>query len=763
MSQGFAIDWFPLLPPSRIALIALVLLGLVAWGSWMLARKQIPRRSIVVLGLLRAAAVLIFVACLLQPTISYDRARQPSPELIVLIDTSASMGQSDEPAGPTRLQATTAALDRSRMLEQLGRRFDLKAFAFDRRAYPLEVGDAGVPNLTSLTAQGATTDFTTALAAADDLIAAESDRPIASAAPRRVLLVSDGNDHGSADFAAAAARAGAIVDVLPAGGFRSESSPAASPQAATVTEVQAPSRVLLASETKFSVVAARSDDPKAAYVVVLFEDGKEAAQQEFEFNAGRREQRVEISHRPTETGLKRYEFELRPKNAPAGAAPAASEDRYGVDVQVIDDKIEVLVLEDRWRWDFKYLKRVLEDDPSFHLTALLARGGNAFLQMGEPEAKANLAGFPQGRAELDRFDVIVLGDVRPTRWPAGLSGALADAVIEDGKSLVVVAGPSLGEFAQIAHLHSLLPVELSVDSAAPIEGPLDVRLTPDGARHGLFADEGKPHAGPLPGVDRIYAPLRKRPAAAVLVEAAGKANAAGALVVIAEHRVGRGRVLFVGTDALWKWQTLPAADDDGRTPYEKLWQQALRALTPERTTAGPLRVVAERSRYSSGERVVLRSELPVVGGGERRKLEASIALPDGRRLPIAFEQDGLMPDMQAAAFDAVVPGRYRITSTATVDGQITAQATTAIQVTPAGTETDDREVDRAALARIAMQTGGKVVDLTDPQTWPAPPTESLGDVTERRTVNLWDNFALLTLLCLVLGADWLIRLLRGYV
>src|SRR6185436_7264640 len=150
--------------------------------------------------------------------------------------------------------------------------------------------------------------------------------------------------------------------------------------------------------------------------------------------------------------------------------------------------IEVLVLEDRWRWEFKYFKRVLEDDPSFSLTAMLARGDGAFLQLGEPERRVSLGSFPQSRAELDWFDVIVLGDVRPTRWPSGLSGAVADAVIEGGKSLVVVAGPMLGEFAQTPELYALLPVDLSLESATPIEGPLAVQATPEGLRSGLFAD-----------------------------------------------------------------------------------------------------------------------------------------------------------------------------------------------------------------------------------------------------------------------------------
>jgi hypothetical protein len=762
MPHRFSIDWFPLLPPSRIALVAGVLLALVAWGSWILARKRIPRRAIVVLGALRVVAVVLFMACLLQPAVSYYRSEPRTPELIVMLDTSTSMSRADAPAGSTRLKQTADAIQRSELLDELGRKFKLRFFAFDRTAFPLDGANSASPNLGGLAAEGSTTDFAASYGAAKDLIAAESEAAAFGGTRRRVLLVTDGVDHGGANFAEVAERDGLTVDVLPAGGA-SESRP----EQAIVTDVQAPSRVLIASETKFVALVRRGEDGAATYELVMFEDDKEGVRRDVAFAAGVREQLVEIAHRPTETGLRRYEFELLPKGVQPAPAAADVADRYGVDVQVIDDKLEVLMLEDRWRWDFKYLKRVLEDDPSFHLTAMLARGGSAFLQMGEPDSKADLAGFPQSRAELEVFDVIVLGDVRPTRWPAKLAGAVADAVIEDGKSLIVVAGPALGEFAKIPELQALLPVELSVDSASPVEGPLEVRLTPEGARSGSFADAGKATTAPLPSIDRIYAPLRKRPAAAVLVEAAAKASNAGPLIVMAEHSVGRGRVLYVGTDALWKWQTLPAADEDGRTPYERLWQQTLRAFAPQCSATTAMRLAADRSRYQSGERVTLRAQPPAMtdpaAGDKPRKLEASVVLPDGRRIPLSFEQDPAAADTQLAVFDVSAPGRYRISATATDDGQVVAQAATAIDVVAAGTEADDRDVDHAALTRLAARTGGRVVDLADRATWPTTSDEPAAQVETLHTANLWDNLLLPALLCIVLGVDWLIRMLRGYV
>lgn len=749
--RELSISWFPLLPGWGIALIIALLLLVVAWGSRLLLLKQVPRNWVFGLGLIRVVGVLLFAACLLQPVVSYLRSRPQPKALTVLVDVSQSMGRPTGTNNRTRLTTAIESLEKSKLLETLGRKFDLKYFAFDRRAYPLEPAD-----LTTLEVKDGATDFAKSFVAATDVLAAEQEEAGSSHSMQRVLLVSDGRDHGSESLAEAAARAGAVVDVLPIGD--DEGGAAAD---AFIAQVQSPPRVLLASETQFIVTIERGDVAARSYVLTLREDGRDVLTQEVHLPAGVRERRATVAYRPTETGLKQYDFSLRPKDSPA-AANAATDEPYGVSVLVVDDKLEVLVLEDRWRWEFKFLKRLLEDDPNFNLTAMLSRGGGAFLQLGEPERHVDLGGFPQSRAELDWFDFIVLGDARPAGWPAGLRGAIADSVIEGGKTLIVVAGPALGELARVPELHALLPVELSPDSATPLEGPLAMRLTPEAAQSGYFADGDRGPILELPTVDRVYAPLRKRPGATVLLETAEKANAAGRLIVLAEQTVGRGRVLFVGTDALWKWQTLTPADEDGRTLYGKFWQQALRALTPSRTATTNLWLTADRSRYEAGDRVHLRAEVPAAADDERVRLEATVVLPDERRLPIAFESDPATADGYMAEFDAVAAGRYRISLAATIDGQTAAETSLVVEAIAPRGETDDAGVDRAALAEIASRTGGRVIDLSDPQTWPSPAAGPPPQIEERRTVNLWENFSLLTLLCLVMGGDWLARLLRGY-
>lgn len=783
----------PLMPAWAIACVTLCLLAVLAHGSRLLVRNRVPRRWIGLLGGLRVAVIAVFAICMLQPVISFRTTEERLPEMAVLVDTSRSMACADVAGAGSRLEAARAAVGRGPLAAALEKRFRLRFFAFDRRLRPIGEADLG-----SVRPTGETTRLADCLEAVCSL--AGQAAPL-DAADRgrlaRVLVVGDGVDRGGADPAAVAERLGVTVDTLAVGG----SGGAGDEPRVVVSSVQAPRRVLLGAETEFGVVIRRDGDDDAPRVLALTEGSRTLATEDVSFRAGERQRTIRMPHRPGEAGVHEYEIRLAPQGpdgSPAAAVP------FRVSVQVVDKKHEVLLMEDTWRWEFKFLRRIFEDDPNFSFTALLSRPGGSVVQMGESDRRVSVAGMPATRAELDWFDIYVLGDVRPDRWPRGMASALASLVRDEGKSLVVVAGPNIAELAATPDLAALLPVEVTRESGTPLEGPVEVRVSRDGLATPFFANppaaagpatpaDGKAPLVPggLPPLDQIYPPLRKRPAATVLVEATKQANASGPLIVMAEHAVGRGRVLYIGTDTLWKWQTIAGADDAGNTPFMIFWQQALRALTPARTFAGgaALYVTPERTRYEAGQRIVVRAEVrsdrPLVAPQIRASVIApttqargaaattgtaattSASAPGadgpGEPLPLAFTADPANPDTFVAAFEAGEAGQHRLAVAVIAEGRATAEVTTAIDVEPQGVESDRAPADAAALARLAVATGGRVIDPADPRTFPAVDDSSAGLVERTVSFDLWNDYILMLLLCVLLGVDWGIRLLKGFV
>lgn len=87
-----SISFSPVLPVWIIALVTLGLFGLLAYGSRLLVRKNIARHWIITLAAIRIFAVLLFLACLLRPVAAYKSSAEKRPDMIVLVDTSQSMG-----------------------------------------------------------------------------------------------------------------------------------------------------------------------------------------------------------------------------------------------------------------------------------------------------------------------------------------------------------------------------------------------------------------------------------------------------------------------------------------------------------------------------------------------------------------------------------------------------------------------------------------------------------------------------------------------
>jgi hypothetical protein len=752
--MNFTWQWFPLLPVWLALALATALLAVATYGSWLLRRKNVPRRWMLLLAALRVGMVALFLLILLRPVLSFPRRTALVPDLLVLVDTSQSMSQASAAGEGTRLDEVRRALQDSPALRRAAESHELRWFTFDRRAYPLETAD-----WEQAQPSGDATLLAESLKSACEQVRLANAAAGVQGAPARALVVSDGQDQSAADAAAVARELGLSIDVL---------SPSAADGAAAVpvalVDVQAAPRVLLGSETALQATlraSAAADDCE----LVVEEDGRPIERRPVGPLAAGEEARVTITHRPEEAGLKRYVLRLVRGDAELGRPRA-------VNVQVADARHDVLLLEETWRWEFKHLRRLLEDDPSFSLTALLSRGGAATVQFGEPDRGVELGGFPRSPGELGGFDTLILGNVDPHAWPRGLTRHLYDAVVDEGKSLVVIAGPRLGEWTDQVDLTRLLPVDLSRESGLPLAGPIELRVTPEGKVLGWFALEPEADAAALaaaplrlPPLDQVYPVLRKRPAATVLLETAGHTNDQGPLIVMAEQTVGRGRVLFIAADTLWRWQTLGPRSESGATLYAAYWQHALRALAPVEPTSSATRLWLrpERTAYRAGERVRLSAEWDS-DAQQSAAVSAIVVLPDGRRLPLDLAAAQGDPGRLGAEFDVAAPGSYKIEAVARAeDARVVAEIATTIEVAPRAAEGDAAPVNAEALARLAAATGGRVIDPAAADGWlpAAPPAQEF--VVRQQPFDAWRNFTLLGVLCVLLAGDWSLRLFRGYV
>jgi hypothetical protein len=109
------------------------------------------------------------------------------------------------------------------------------------------------------------------------------------------------------------------------------------------------------------------------------------------------------------------------------------------------------------------------------------------------------------------------------------------------------------------------------------------------------------------------------------------------------------------------------------------------------------------------------------------------------------------------------PGAYKTTVTARhPEGAQIGEAEDAFVVAPATRELIEAAPRPELLRAIAEQTRGRVIDAGDSLTglpWRDPERVEVG---QRASRPLWDNWKVLALLCLVVGAEWTLRRRWGY-
>jgi len=750
------VTFLPLIPGWLIAAVALALFALLAHGSVVLLRKRAPGRWVVCLGVLRSVAIGLFIMCLVRPIVSYRWTVRKRPDLLVLLDTSRSMGKVVGNADASRLRQVLREMAVSGLNDALAKTFNLQWFAFDQDARPLKPAEAENPSAIGEATQLAES-LQTALTYYRQAVSKDSE-PNGKAGT--VLLVTDGNDQGDEDVVEVARKLGLQIYAVPP----PDVPKAGSGPAVTIAGVQSPRRVLLGSQCRFRVTVRHEGTENLHLALELAENDQTIAKHEFKLAADEAERHIDLTHRPVSVGSKHYAFKLSSVDQ-LGALNYNWP--YELTVNVVTRKNRVLILEDTWRWEFKFLRRVFEDDPSFSFTAFLSRGGGTYMHFAEPDSGDKLGTVPQSRSELERFDIIMLDDINPQHWPKTLPSVIHQLVVEEGKSLVILAGPNIARLAEAPQFETLLPVEITAETAKPIEGPVNVQPSPEGTASSLFhtpRTKGKTiDWTKLPAMDQVYPPLRKRPGATILLDAPDHSNAFGNVIVMAEHTVGRGRVLFVGTDTLWKWQMLSPADAAGNTPYSIFWQQAIRALapTPRGDADIDLFLQTDRSKYITGQTVRLRTELETDRQASRFTVDAHVTLPDGRKFPLALVPDQVHPNAFRAEFQASSPGPHHIVASVRSAGKTLADTTTTVDVQPPPDEMARLKVNTEVLRRITSRTGGRLIDLTDPSTWPIDGQNEWTAVQQSHTIDLLNDFYLVILLAMILGLDWFLRLRAG--
>ena len=261
--------------------------------------------------------------------------------------------------------------------------------------------------------------------------------------------------------------------------------------------------------------------------------------------------------------------------------------------------LRVLYVEQSPRWEYHFLSNAMCRD-----TALLAHTWLTDTDQETPQRRTKRDGWPAidlhaGLASptaMEEYDVLVLGDVGvdELRGPDTRDRDVAAEIrawVESGRGLLVIAGPQrmpLG-WTETA-LADVLPV-VPDDRVflAPEPGPAEgfhLRLTDAGAASRLLDIADDPEESrrlweTSPNWAMYWAaPVKVREGATELAQAGAGAYEGRSL--LASGNCGKGRVLFLGVDELWRIRS-----DMGDRFFWRFYAAAIGWLAEPRVPPGP--------------------------------------------------------------------------------------------------------------------------------------------------------------------------------
>jgi len=683
-----------------VAVVAIALAGLFYYRTY----RMLKPRQWQTLLLLRSAAIVIIVVLLFRPVFSYQRELSDKPALVLLLDSSASMSIADDASGVTRFNQARTQIEKWH--DRLKDDFQLELFEFSERARPL----GGITELAGLRPEGKATSISRALSAA-----AEATKQLPRGMLEAVILVSDGVHNSAGDPLEVLPRVGTVHTVGVGASLRTS----ITYRDIQVTGIDCPDRMLLGNLVKIKGGVEGIGLAGRVIRVFLDEDGRQIAETELTLDDSEGPQEVSFEHRPTTLGRRIYT--IRAETLPE--EKIAENNQRSAAALVVEPGIRVLYIEGTARAEFgAIVERFLSKDPDLEFYALVQTRPNVFLR------RTNMTGvdfqvIPNDAETIDKFDVFIIGDLDSSYIKPAQQELIVKRVRNRGGLLMLGGYRSLGPGGYAGTpIGEALPVVLGDRDVGQITDPFLPTLTPDGARHPIFANiagffptqtDAEPKIPGLPPLDGCTRVLGAKPGATVL---ATYQAPEGPMPVLAIQPLGEGRAAVFCGDTTRKWHQVPRALDK-ETPFTRFWGQMVRWLAGR---GGPVETGAnvtastDKAAYQPDEPVRITAIVRNQDGqgASGAKVVARIRGPAGRP-----DQVTLAPAVGPAGhyegtFEPKTHGTYQIEVEATI-GQITVSSEKlVVEAGRTNLEFERLDLNEKLLARIASESRGRYVHIS---------------------------------------------------
>jgi len=677
------------------------------------------------IGFVQLLMLTVVMVVVWQPALVSERLLSGENAVAIMLDTSGSMTFNE--GGATRMDQAQSLLT-PESLKDIADIYTILPYGFSATANTLD-------SFSTLPEPGVATNLGQSIL--------QTLRQASSASLGAVILMSDGADNGGAISQAEMSEIAAFGVPVHSVGLGRESIP----EDLELTEVLLPEKALPGT-TLSARVGIRHDQGGSARIKV-YDGDTFLSTEEIALSDGQNMTLAFIDIEVPEPGQLDLRFTLDPID---NESNLANNTRARV-VDVEESRYKVLYVEGEPRWEYKFMQRALNDDPSIQLSTLLKVTPNKYYRQGieSPEQLEN--GFPTERAELFDYDALIIGSMNAAELTSEQQEMIRDFVSERGGSFMMLAGLNglgLGGWGETV-VNEILPSRLNAEEAAFIREKAPVALTDSGRLAPMlqFSDsesENERLWSELPEVADYQQIGPLRPAATTLLGV----NVEGRIQpLLVTQPYGRGQSYILATGGTWRWQmSLPVAD----MRHETFWRQLTRALVAN--SPRPF----ELSSRIENEEIKVRAQLRDPDAEENQGLAISAVVSSENNDVVSLELQPVsgQPGVYEAGFKPEQTGLYNIDAISRVGETLVSSSTTAVRYDQ-GQEIFNVRQNRPLLERVAQVTGGQYWTAEQWNEIPEAISYSTAGITEQQISYLWDAPFFFLLLILLKTLEWLLR------
>ncbi|MFM9966327.1 MAG: glutamine amidotransferase [Planctomycetaceae bacterium] len=761
-----------------VVLLLVVALVVVVWSY-----RRGGSRSWVrgLAAVLKGIGIVALAVCLVEPLFTGTRPRPGSNLFLVVADNSRSLQLSDSGERQSRGQAMKEGLaEESSWLTRLAQDFDVRRYVFDTNVRPAKT-------FAELTLDGESSAINGTLIALTDRYRGQ---PVAG-----ILLLTDGNGTDLSDVAMDDKQKLPPVYPVAIGTDHGLVDLSVSQVAVSQTNFEA------APVTITATLEGRSVANKEVGLRVLNEAGEEVERRKVERLLDGEPTVQRFLLKPEKSGISFFTVQAflnGEEKANESQEATLANNRRIVTVDRGGGPFRVLYVGGRPNWEFKFLRRALDEDDEVKLVgmvriakkepkfAFLNRGertnplfkgfGNkdeqaenydqpVLIRLGTKDADELRGGFPKNSDDLFQYHAIVLDDIEAAFFTQDQLSLLQQFVSRRGGGLLMLGGnQSFGEGGyQRTAVGDMLPVYLDRGDLHTAGEGYRLLLSREGWLQPWVrlrtneSDESKrltsmPEFKSLNGVQAI------KPGASVLAQVTSAEGKESPALVVQPFGRGRTAALLVGD--LWRWNL--KRTDHSESDLEKSWRQTVRWLVSD----VPGRVEVESRRSSTGStpavQVLVRARDAQFEPLDNANVALHVQTPDGHKIELVAESSDRSPGQYEALFAPRAPGVYRATITVTAaDSSEVGQREIGWTVEPQTEEFRTLAVNRPLLDQLAKQTGGEVISADGLDQFVSSLPNRKIPVTETWTYPLWHQSSVFLLAISCLIGEWGLRRWRG--